>query len=120
MTPPTKADRASIREWLAHWGDGPNWMDQSGVTVPIAKATVAGQLDALDAAEQLVAKTADRLRALEDNVQRNYGGGYHDKDMIDAYRHGMWTACNVVRHEVLPALDSALRGPTGGGDGGGA
>lgn len=31
----------SLKEWLAHWGDGPNWTDVSGATVPVVKASLA-------------------------------------------------------------------------------
>lgn len=30
----------SMNEWLSSWGDGPNWSDQTGVTVPVAKDTL--------------------------------------------------------------------------------
>lgn len=40
VTPQTDAEIASLREWLASWGDGPNHSDPSGQTVPISKATL--------------------------------------------------------------------------------
>jgi hypothetical protein len=33
-------DLESLKEWLASWGDGPNWTDASGATVPIVKQTL--------------------------------------------------------------------------------
>lgn len=35
----------TMREWLAHWRDSPNWSDSSGQTVPVARATLAHMLD---------------------------------------------------------------------------
>jgi hypothetical protein len=31
---------ASMKEWLLSWGDGPNWSDPTGVTVPVAKESL--------------------------------------------------------------------------------
>lgn len=44
VTPETDAID-SIREWLASWGDGANWMDASGNSVPIGKAELSRLLD---------------------------------------------------------------------------
>jgi hypothetical protein len=44
-----KAERTTLREWLATWGDGPNWSDKSGATVPTAKTSLLGLLDYADA-----------------------------------------------------------------------
>jgi hypothetical protein len=41
----TAAEIQSMREWLDSWGDGPNWSDSSGETVPIAKADLVKLLD---------------------------------------------------------------------------
>ena len=41
-------DTESLRAWLAHWGDGPHWADESGLTVPVAKETFAAMLDEID------------------------------------------------------------------------
>ena len=30
----------SMREWLDSWGDGPNWSDASGATIPITKSAL--------------------------------------------------------------------------------
>jgi len=30
----------SMKEWLASWGDGPNWSDETGATVPITKVSL--------------------------------------------------------------------------------
>jgi len=38
----------SLREWLASWGDGPNWSDASGQSVPITKLTLVNLLDELE------------------------------------------------------------------------
>jgi hypothetical protein len=35
----------SLREWLASWGDGPNWLSPSGLTVPITKDALSSLLD---------------------------------------------------------------------------
>jgi hypothetical protein len=45
----TAAEIQSMREWLDSWGDGPNWSDPKGETVPIAKADLARLLDTADA-----------------------------------------------------------------------
>lgn len=43
----------SIREWLNSWGDGTNWMDPKGETVPIAKTTLLDLLQEIDAQRAL-------------------------------------------------------------------
>ena len=42
----------SLREWLEHWGEGPNWSDPKGMTVPIAKVTLRQLLDDLELARK--------------------------------------------------------------------
>jgi hypothetical protein len=44
----TDDDIKSMREWLDSWGDGPNWMDKTGVSVPIVKSTLKALLDDRD------------------------------------------------------------------------
>lgn len=34
----TDVELKSFREWLGHWGEGPNWMDNTGVQIPAVKA----------------------------------------------------------------------------------
>jgi hypothetical protein len=46
----TTAEIQSMREWLDSWGDGANWSDPKGETVPIAKADLVKLLDAASAA----------------------------------------------------------------------
>lgn len=41
-------DIASLREWLATWGDGPNWVDRTGASVAISKATVVRLIDEIE------------------------------------------------------------------------
>ena len=41
-------DTDSLRNWLASWGNGPHWADQSGLTVPVTKETFAKMLDEVD------------------------------------------------------------------------
>lgn len=31
----------SMKEWLASWGDGANWSDPTGATVPVTKEALA-------------------------------------------------------------------------------
>jgi hypothetical protein len=38
----------SLREWLASWGDEPNWFDVSGQSVPITKVVLTSLLDDLE------------------------------------------------------------------------
>lgn len=45
---PPDATLASLREWLAQWGEGPNWSDATGQTVPIAKHTLSALLDRIE------------------------------------------------------------------------
>ena len=35
----------SLLTWLDGWGDGPNWSDASGATVPVVKASLRRVLD---------------------------------------------------------------------------
>ena len=65
----------SIQEWLDSWGDGPNWSDTTGVTVPMAKSTLS------DLLHQLAAMTAARdelFRIAEDHIPAQYGSA-HDR-----------------------------------------
>jgi hypothetical protein len=32
---------ASMKEWLDAWGEGPNWSDKTGATVPVTKEALA-------------------------------------------------------------------------------
>ena len=50
----------SLKEWLASWGDGPNWSDKTGATVPVAKDTL----------RELIADNTRTREALEDLRQR--------------------------------------------------
>jgi hypothetical protein len=43
------AEIQSMREWLASWGDGANWSDGSGETVPVRKVDLVRLLDAASA-----------------------------------------------------------------------
>jgi len=57
----------SLREWVSSWGDGPNWSDASGATIPTAKATLLGLLDSIadiTTARDKLAAECERLRAL--------------------------------------------------------
>jgi hypothetical protein len=38
--PDVKTEARSLLEWLSGWGDGPNWSDTSGATVPIVKESL--------------------------------------------------------------------------------
>lgn len=38
----------SLREWVASWGDGPNWSDPTGLSIPMAKTTILALLDDRD------------------------------------------------------------------------
>jgi hypothetical protein len=40
-----KAEARSLLEWLDGWGDGPNWSDASGATVPVVKASLRRVLE---------------------------------------------------------------------------
>lgn len=35
----------SLEQWLKSWGDGPNWADPSGVSVPIVKTQLKALLE---------------------------------------------------------------------------
>ena len=35
----------SMREWLSSWGDGPNWSDPSGSTVPVTKESLRALIE---------------------------------------------------------------------------
>jgi hypothetical protein len=76
-----QAEITSLREWLAHWGDGPHWADPSGATVPIAKGTLAELLSEVErlrvALELMVnrAETLDRSASVLGPVGRRSGLG---------------------------------------------
>lgn len=38
-------DLKSLREWIAHWGDGPNWVDARGEMIPATKTTMTQLVD---------------------------------------------------------------------------
>ena len=42
----------SMKEWLEHWGDGPNWSDTTGATVPVTKESL-----------RVLLANAERMRA---------------------------------------------------------
>ena len=44
----SKDELTSTREWLASWGNGPNWSDASGATVPTVKQTITRLLDTIE------------------------------------------------------------------------
>jgi hypothetical protein len=56
-----KVSRNSMREWLSHWGDGSNWSDPTGATVPTAKTTIRDLLDDADAMETALREIRSRL-----------------------------------------------------------
>jgi hypothetical protein len=56
-----KVSRNSIREWLSHWGDGPNWSDNCGQTVPMAKTYLRDLLDTADEYETAMREIRSRL-----------------------------------------------------------
>ena len=58
ITNMTEEEIKSLREWLASWGDGANWLDETGLTVPCAKSTLARLLDAADSAPSAPAEAS--------------------------------------------------------------
>jgi hypothetical protein len=36
---------ASMKEWLDAWGEGPNWSDETGATVPVTKESLVRLLN---------------------------------------------------------------------------
>jgi hypothetical protein len=42
------------REWLAHWGDGPNWCSPDGRSVPVLKDTFRMMLDEIEGLRKIV------------------------------------------------------------------
>lgn len=38
-------EATSLLEWLSGWGDGPNWSDASGATVPVVKESLRRVLE---------------------------------------------------------------------------
>jgi hypothetical protein len=45
MANDVKTEARSLLEWLAGWGDGPNWSDASGATVPVVKESLRRVLE---------------------------------------------------------------------------
>lgn len=60
----------SLQEWMKQWGDGPNWSDSSGCTVPLARATVARLTAAYGEWTDALAPPAGE----EDEGQKTSGG----------------------------------------------
>lgn len=44
----SKAELITLREWLATWGDGPNWSDPTGSSIPVQKEQLRRLLDHID------------------------------------------------------------------------
>lgn len=51
----------SMKEWLASWGDGPNWSDATGLTVPVTKESLAKLIADAE-------KMRDALRTIRDRA----------------------------------------------------
>lgn len=45
MAGDVKSEARSLLEWLGGWGDGPNWSDASGATVPVVKESLRRVLE---------------------------------------------------------------------------
>ena len=45
MAGDVKSEARSLLEWLSGWGDGPNWSDASGATVPVVKESLRRVLE---------------------------------------------------------------------------
>lgn len=52
-------DIASLTEWLAQWGDGPNWADKTGQCVPVAKVTLCALLKKLELLTEIERRAAE-------------------------------------------------------------
>jgi len=61
------AELNSLREWLGHWGEGPNWSDPKGQSVPIAKVTLTALLDHVDYLRTAI--SGIRERALDGRLE---------------------------------------------------
>lgn len=60
----TKDEIKSVREWLNSWGEGPNWTDESGLSVPIQKVTLRKLLDEVESQRVLDLTLGDWKRAM--------------------------------------------------------
>ncbi len=49
-----RAEIVSLREWLDQWGDGPNWSDPTGQSVPMQKSQLRRLLDHIDELDEQV------------------------------------------------------------------
>jgi hypothetical protein len=88
----------SMKEWLASWGDGPNWSDSTGVTIPITKESL----------RQLIA-TAERMRTALSGLREralNYAPGMSQHMFSPA-------AAVLIAHTCDDALDETTRGSGG-------
>lgn len=52
---------SSLREWLASWGDGPNWSDPSGLTVPITKMSLEHLFSVIESTRATLKQALDKL-----------------------------------------------------------
>ena len=58
----------SVKEWFASWGEGPNWSDSTGTTVPITKEVLAHTLNSAE-------KMRTALRELQERALCHAPGG---------------------------------------------
>lgn len=101
-------DIASLRNWLTSWGDGPSWMDGSGRTVPIAKATLRallGELEAARAAKREEPPWAELDDVIRETVRALWRAGFAPTDSGDGRKVGM--ACAIDVPHVFLRCDPA-------------
>lgn len=44
----SKSELTTVREWLVMWGEGPNWTDPTGNSVPVQKDQLRRLLNHID------------------------------------------------------------------------
>lgn len=63
----------SIKEWLASWGDGPHWADQTGATVPITKESLTRLIKSAEKMRMALHELRERALCNAPGAVREFG-----------------------------------------------
>lgn len=86
-----REEARSLLQWLDSWGEGPNWSDPNGATVPVTKASLRRILEDV-ACAQGEQRVLEKIRNWADDVE-----------VVRSMRKPEWTA------EQLRALADRLQ-----------
>ena len=62
----------SVKEWLASWGDGPHWADETGATGPITKESLAHLIESAERMRGALRKLQERALCHAPNSAREF------------------------------------------------